>query len=76
MPLVTVRDLELLAPVFRGKAGNAFARGLMRLTGIRKVNELYDRVAPLEGPAFADGILHEMGVDYLIGNPDRLQSLP
>ena len=76
MPLVTVRDLEPLAPVFRGKVGNAFARGMMRLTGIRKVNDLYDRVAPLEGPAFADGILHEMGVDYLIGNPDRLQTLP
>lgn len=48
----------------------------MRLTGIYHVNEIHDNVekqgiAP--GPDFAKGILDQMEVDFLIGNPDRLQ---
>ena len=76
MPVATVTDLEKLAPVFRGKAGNALLRAMMRLTGISRVNDLYDRVAPLQGPDFADGILKDVGVDYRIGNPEMLRQLP
>ena len=76
MPVLAPSDLERLAPVFRGRAGRALGRALMRLTGVSKVNDLYDRVAPLKGPAFADGILKDVGVDYRIGNPSRLQNLP
>ena len=76
MPVATVTDLEKFSPAFRGKAGNALLRTLMRMTGISKVNDLYDRVAPLHGPAFADGILKDVGVDYSIGNPERLPQLP
>ena len=76
MPVATVHDLEKLAPVFRGKAGNALLRMLMRVTGISKVNDLYDRVAPLQGPAFADGILKDVGIDYGIGYAERLRELP
>ena len=68
MPVATVNDLEKLSPVFRGKAGNALLRGMMRLTGVSKVNDLYDRVAPLQGSAFAEGILKEVGVDYLLAD--------
>ena len=76
MPVATVHDLEKLARVFRGKAGNALLRMLMRVTGISKVNDLYDRVAPLQGPAFADGILKDVGIDYGIGYAERLRELP
>ena len=76
MPVATVKDLEHLSPAFRGRCGNAFARALMRLTGVGRVNDLYDRVAPLEGPDFAGGILRDVGVDYLVGNSERLDTLP
>ena len=76
MPVATPADLERLSPMLRGKAGHALTRALMKLTGVDKVNDLYDRVAPLAGPDFADGILRDVGIDYLIGNPDRLSSLP
>ena len=76
MPVATVTDLERLSPVFRGKAGNALLRAMMRLTGVSKVNDLYDRVAPLQGPAFAEGVLQDVGVDYRIGNPEMLSKLP
>ena len=76
MPVVTLSDLERLSPAFRGKAGNALARLMLRLTGVGKVNDLYDRVAPLEGPDFAHGILQDVGVDYQIGYAERLSALP
>lgn len=76
MPVATPADLERLSPMLRGRAGHALARTLMKLTGVDKVNDLYDRVSPLAGPDFADGILRDVGIDYLIGNPDRLSALP
>lgn len=65
-----------LSPIFKGKWGKLLYKAGMRLTGIYHVNEIHDNVekqgiAP--GPDFAKGILDQMEVDFLIGNPDRLQ---
>ena len=79
MGVVTVKDLEKLSPLFRGKAGNAFARVLMRFTGVNKINRLHQYVEDngIEfGPDAAKGILDCAGIDYLIGYPERLDNLP
>ena len=39
-----------MSPVFRGKAGNAVARGLVHLLSIDRVNDLYDRHIDMKGP--------------------------
>ena len=43
MPLMQLEELELISGVFRGRSGNAFARELMRVLSIDRINELYDR---------------------------------
>ena len=76
MPLLTLNELESIAPAFRGKAGNAFARILMKALAVDKVNDLYDRNSSFGGPAFAEAVLKDIGVEYEIQHPERLESLP
>lgn len=64
MPLLTVNKLEQVSPLFRGRSGNALAKGAMRLLAIDKVNELYDRNSALKGPDFAAAVLDDIGMDY------------
>ena len=53
-----------MTPLFRGSVGNAFARGVMRLLSVDKVNALYDRCAHLTGADFARSVLEDVKVEY------------
>ena len=76
MPIVTIQEMEELSPLFKGKAGNAFARYLLRVTGAQKIIDLHERIyTGQSGPDFADEILKEIGIDYLIGHAERLASM-
>lgn len=64
-----------LSPLFKGKAGELLYRAAMRVTGIYHVNDIHEAcekqgIPP--GPDFAKGILDQIGVDFQIGNPERL----
>ena len=76
MPLLTITELEKATPLFRGKCGNAFCKGLMRMLAVDKVNGLYDRNSGFGGPKFASAILKDIGVEYEILNADVLGQLP
>ena len=76
MPLLTVRELELLSPVFRGKVGNAFGEFLRRVLGVKTISDINDRICDKKGPDFAGALLEEFGVDYKLGGSDRLRNLP
>ncbi len=76
MRFVNAKDFEGMSFLFRGKTGNRFAQFLMRILSIEKVNQLCDRSSQYTGAAFAAGILKDLGVEYVIGNPERLQQLP
>lgn len=76
MPLLTIKELEEMAPLFRGSLGNAFGKGLMRLLSVDKINDLYDRNAVFKGPDFTSAVLDELGVKYQVLNPDMLERLP
>ena len=68
-----------LSPVFEGRKGKLLFDLAARVTGIRKVNALHDRVdksGAKPGPDFAKGLLDDIGVDFRIGNPERLETLP
>ena len=80
MVVITPQDAaERLSPVFRGRMGRFLFRVATRLTGIDKVNTLHDGVdsrGTPHGPEFAKGLLDDTGVDFRIGNPERLATLP
>ncbi len=70
--LETARELS---PLFNGKKGKILYEVFTRLTGLDNVNEIHRNVeargiAP--GPDFAKGILDQMELDFLVGNPERL----
>ena len=70
---------ERLSPVFKGRKGDVLFRLAAGITGISKVNALHDRLDTAGvpyGPPFAQAILDDVGVDFRIGNPQRLESLP
>ena len=62
MPLIDVKELETMSPLFRGRGGNTIANGLMRMLKIQAVNDLYDRYPDSIGPDFAGKILEDIGI--------------
>ena len=76
MPLLTLKELESMSPVFRGGMGNAFGRTLMRMLSVDKVNDLYDRNSSYTGPDFAEKVLEDIDVHYDVIGVERLGRLP
>jgi len=75
----TVIDIDFLkqkSPLFQGKLGNLLAHLAMRLLAIDRVNWVYGRSCDHTGAAFAEGLLNDLGVNYRLGNAERLQHLP
>ena len=65
--------------VFQGTCGRRLFRAVEGFTGLKKVNATHQRLEDagvMPGPDFAKGIMDDLGVDMLIGNPERLQSFP
>ena len=80
MVVITQQEAaERLSPAFEGRKGKWLFRLAAGMTGIAKVNALHDRVDTAGvpyGPAFAKALLDDVGVDFRVGNPERLDSLP
>jgi len=77
--LTAQQAAERLSPVFQGRKGKLLFDLAAGVTGIAKVNALHDRVDRTGlpyGPPFAKGILDDVGIDFRIGNPERLDTLP
>jgi putative hemolysin len=74
--VVESRNLEAVSPMFRGENREWIRKIAMRLFGIDKVNDLYERSCTLKGAEFAESILDDLGVKYIVGNPERLSALP
>ena len=66
MALITIEDIEGISPVFKGKFGNGLARMMMRVTGIDKISEIYERHENLAGPEFAKAYLKDLNMEYII----------
>jgi putative hemolysin len=76
MKVIDVKDFEALSPVFRGERGHRFAELLMRVMALDKVNQVYDHSGKYTGARFAEGLLKDFGIKYIIGNAERLNLLP
>lgn len=73
--IMTAEKAAEISPIFKGKRGKLLFKAAMRLSGIYQVNDIHQKVEDLgiePGPDFAKGILDQMGVDFLIGHPERL----
>lgn len=75
MALITIEDIEGISPVFKGKFGNGLARTLMRITGIDKISEIYDRHENLVGPEFAKAYLKDLNISYETQGLENIQSI-
>ena len=76
MPLIDIKEIEDISPVFQGKPGNALAQALMRILCIDKINELYDSNLYYHGPDFAAAVLDDIGVSYEIVGSENLEKIP
>lgn len=64
-----------ISPIFKGRMGKVLYKVTLHFMGIHHVNRIHDAVEKQGipfGPDFAKGTLDEMGLDFLIGNPERL----
>ena len=76
MPVISVEEAQRLLPKLDSKFGGILIKRLMRVSGVELANTLYDKNCHHLGPDFADGILHDLGVDYQVGQAERLKQLP
>lgn len=68
--------MESLSPIFKGERGHRLAEFVMRLFAMDKVNEVYEHSCDYSGSGFAARLLNDLGVNYGIGNVERLKQLP
>lgn len=76
MKVVEPKDFEGFSFLFRGKGGHRLAGFTIRLLAIDKVNRAYSNAGAWTGTEFTSRLLDDLGVNYVVGNAERLQSLP
>lgn len=75
MALITIEDIEGISPVFKGKFGNGLARMMMRVTGIDKISEIYERHENLVGPEFVSAYLKDLDFSFEVHGLGNIQSV-
>jgi len=76
MEVIGPKDFEPLSCLFRGRRGHRRAEFIIRLLSIDKVNWVYDHSFDYKGAEFTSRLLNDVGVHYIVGNPENLRSLP
>jgi putative hemolysin len=76
MKMFDYTDLGKLNSYFATERRRPFGEFLMRILSVERVNRLYDRNKSLRGVEFTTGLLNDIGVNYSIGNSERLHRLP
>lgn len=70
--LISPDEIKKMHPIFRGFLGNALVKFVMSLTGLNKVNRIYDASKQYEGVAFCDHLLKDVGVKIVVENIEIL----
>jgi putative hemolysin len=71
--LISYDDIRSLHPIFRGKYGDTFIKIAMKVSGMNKVNRVYDASKQYEGVAFCDHLLKDVGVNIVVENKEVLK---
>lgn len=74
--VVDLETMEKISPAFRGKKGHWLAKKVMKLLAIDRVNKVYENSINFTGPDFASALLKDLGVNFQVGNAERLKQLP
>ena len=75
MVLISIEELERMSPVFRGRAGNAFAEFLLRALKVQKVSDIYDALSGFNGAEFARAVNEAAGLRYTVNGLCREDAL-
>ncbi len=71
--LISVDDIRKLHSIFRGKLGKPLIKLAMKLTGMNKVNRIYDTSKQYKGVEFCKHLLNDVGVTIVIENREVLK---
>lgn len=71
--LLSYDDVRKMSPVLRGPFGNILIKFAMWLTGMNKVNRIYDASKQYEGVDFCKHLLEDIGVNIVVENIDILE---
>lgn len=75
MALITMEEIEGVSPVFNGKTGHAFAKMLLRITGIDRLAERYAAREDMSGPDFVEAFLSDMDFHYEVEGLEHLKTI-
>jgi putative hemolysin len=75
MKVIEPEDFESVSCFFRGRKGHKRAEFIMRRLAIDKLNWVYDHSYAYRGAEFTSRLLNDVGVHYVVGNPENLRSL-
>jgi putative hemolysin len=76
MKLIDHHYFESMSPLFRGNMGRRLAEVVIHFLAIDRVNWVYEHSYSFSGPEFASHLLDDLGVNYMIGNAEKLWQLP
>lgn len=66
--LISIEDIQAKSPKLKGKLGRAIIKLALKLTGLNKVNKIYDASKHLEGPEFCHHLLQTAGIKIVVEN--------
>lgn len=66
--LISIEDIQSKVPALKGKFGKSIIKFAMNLTGMNKVNKIYDTSKHLEGPEFCHHLLQTAGINIVVEN--------
>lgn len=70
--LISADDLRKMSPILQGRFGNTLIKSALWLTGLNKVNRVYDASKHEEGVNFCKHLLDDVGVNIIIENAEVL----
>lgn len=71
--LISIEELQQKVPKLKGKFGKVVLKFAMALTGMNKVNKIYDTSKHLEGVDFCQNLLDDVGVKIVVENLDVIK---
>ncbi|MCR5520024.1 MAG: 1-acyl-sn-glycerol-3-phosphate acyltransferase [Bacteroidales bacterium] len=75
MAILPIEEIERLVPAFRGKVGNAVARGLLHFLKVDTIEKLNEQLSPNKGPEFAKAVLEAAGLKYTLDGLGREEAM-
>jgi putative hemolysin len=76
MKIIEPKDFEAFSPLYKGEKGHRLAEYVMRLLAFDRINQVYDNSGAYNGAEFTSRLLDDVGVNYVVGNAERLKLLP